>query len=69
MIDPREIVGQQDLDENNRWGRTDQDVDLGLDSDFWGGGEPVGAGAGAVEEMESELVSMGQTKGAAANRG
>jgi pentatricopeptide repeat protein len=69
LIDPREIVGQQDLDENNRWGRTDQDVDLGLDSDFWGGGEPVGAGAGAVEEMESELVSMGQTKGAAANRG
>jgi pentatricopeptide repeat protein len=56
LIDPREIVGQQDEDEKP-WGRSDQELDLGLDFDFWGGGDAAAGAAVPVMEIERDAIS------------
>lgn len=57
LIDPREIVGQQDEDEKS-WGRSDQELDLGLNSDFWGGGGGEAGGIGVVGGVEVPAVKI-----------
>jgi len=56
LIDPKEILGQQE-EEEKPWGRSDLELDLGLDSDFWGGGETVVGEAVPVVEIERDPSS------------
>jgi pentatricopeptide repeat protein len=54
LIDPREIVGQNGEEDEKSWGRSDQELDLGLDRDFWSVKEALtveeaaGSGGGGV---------------------